>query len=56
MEDLGQEHDSNALLKFIDSSKLSLEAVVLYNGNKHASVPTPHAVGMKESCDNMASA
>jgi len=33
---------------FIDSSKASLKAVLLYNGNKKPSVPVAHAVGLKE--------
>ena len=34
---------------FIDSSKTSLKAVLLHNGNKLPSIPLFHAVGMKET-------
>jgi hypothetical protein len=33
----------------IDSSKVGLKAVLLYNGNNHPSVPHVHAVHTKES-------
>lgn len=38
---------------FIDSSKTSLKAVLLYNGNEHPSVPIAHSVNMKETYDNL---
>jgi hypothetical protein len=38
---------------FIDSSKASLKAVLLHNGNKYPSVPLAHAVNMKESNENV---
>lgn len=38
---------------FIDSSKRSLKAVLLHNGNKFASVPVGHSVHMKESYENL---
>lgn len=38
---------------FIDSSKLSLKAVLLHNGNRYPSVPLAHAVNMKETYENM---
>lgn len=38
---------------FIDSSKLSLKAVLLHNTNYLSSVPVGHAVHMKESYDNV---
>ncbi|KAG8229531.1 hypothetical protein J437_LFUL004937 [Ladona fulva] len=38
---------------FIDSSKRSLKAVLLHNGNMHASVPVGHSVHLKETYDNM---
>ena len=34
---------------FIDSSKVSLKAVLKHNGNNHPSIPLAHAVHMKES-------
>ncbi|XP_065449041.1 uncharacterized protein LOC103306399 isoform X1 [Chrysemys picta bellii] len=38
---------------FIDSSKTSLKAVLLHNGNVLPSIPVGHAVHMKETYDNM---
>jgi len=38
---------------FVDLSKFSLKAVVLYNGNIHPSIPTAHSVNMKETYHNM---
>lgn len=38
---------------FIDSSKVSLKAVLLHNGNKYPSVPLAHATNMKENYINM---
>ena len=39
---------------FVDSSKFSLKAVLLHNGNQFPSIPVGHAVGMKETYDTMA--
>lgn len=38
---------------FIDSSKTSLKAVLLHNGNTYASIPVGHSVHMKESYENL---
>jgi len=38
---------------FIDSSKVSLKAVLLHNGNVLPSTPVAHAFGIKESDDSM---
>jgi len=38
---------------FIDSSKVSLKAVLLHNGNVLPSIPVAHAFGIKESDDSM---
>ena len=38
---------------FIDSSKRSLKAVLLHNGNKYASVPVGHSVHLKECYKNL---
>jgi len=38
---------------FIDSSKLSLKAVILHNGNTLPSIPVGHSVHNKESYENM---
>jgi hypothetical protein len=40
-------HDPQTRRLFIDSSKLSLKAVLLHNGNQHPSIPVGHAVHMK---------
>ncbi|CAH1107944.1 unnamed protein product [Psylliodes chrysocephalus] len=49
----GQKHDPRDWPLFIDSSKLSLKAVLVHNGNEYSSVPLAHAVNMKESYENM---
>jgi hypothetical protein len=38
---------------FIDSSKRSLKAVLLHNGNNYASLPIGHSVHLKESYENL---
>ena len=38
---------------FTESSKISLKAVLLHNGNKFLSVPLAHAANMKASYENM---
>lgn len=38
---------------FIDSSKRSLKAVLLHNGNKYASIPIAHSVHLKERYENL---
>jgi len=38
---------------FIDSSKVSLKAVLLHNGNVLPSIPVAHAFGIKESNHSM---
>ncbi|GFS88590.1 uncharacterized protein TNCV_1461931 [Trichonephila clavipes] len=38
---------------FIDSSKRSLKAVLLHNGNRYASVPVGHSVHLKECHENL---
>jgi hypothetical protein len=46
---LGIKHDPQEWRLFIDSSKVSLNAVLLHNGNQHPSIPVGHAVHMKET-------
>ena len=46
-------HDPDEWRLFIDSSKTSLKAVLLHNGNVLPSIPVGHAVHMKETYDNM---
>ena len=53
MEELGAKHDAENWRLFIDSSKTSLKAVLLHNGNTKPSIPLAHAVGMKETYDSM---
>ena len=53
MNALGIKHDPHELRLFIDSSKLSLKAVLLHNGNQHPSIPVGHAVHMKETYENL---
>ena len=38
---------------FIGSSKLSLKAALLHNGNQHPSIPVTHTVHMKENYENL---
>lgn len=53
MESLGMQHRPEEWRLFIDSSKLSLKAVLLHITNKEQSVPVGHAVHMKETYENM---
>ena len=46
-------HDPDEWRLFIDSSKTSLKAVLLHNGNVLPSIPVGHAVHLKEKYDNM---
>ena len=46
-------HDPDEWRLFIDSSKTSLKAVLLHNGNVLPSIPVGHAVHLKETYDNM---
>jgi len=46
-------HCSDEWRLFIDSSKVSLKAVLLHNGNVLPSIPVEHAFGIQESIDNM---
>jgi hypothetical protein len=50
---LGCEYVPDQWRLFIDSSKASLKAVLLHNGNEKPSVPIAHAVGLKETYDSM---
>jgi len=49
MNALGIKHDPQEWRLFINSSKLSMKAVLLHNGNQHPSIPVGHAVHMKET-------
>ena len=50
---LGIKHDPQKWRLCIDSSKLSLKAVLLHNGNQHPPIPVGHAVHMKETYENL---
>ncbi|XP_075237514.1 uncharacterized protein LOC142333843 [Lycorma delicatula] len=51
METLCNEHNPTERRLFIDSSKVSLKVVLLYNGNKFLS-PVAHCASMKEIYEN----
>lgn len=53
MDALHHEHNPTEWRLFIDSSKTSLKAVLLHNGNKFPSVPLAYATDMKETYANM---
>lgn len=53
MDTLGHEHVSTEWRLFIDSSKTSLKAVLLHNGNEFPSVPLAYATNMKETYENI---
>jgi len=53
MNAFGIKHDPHGWRLFIGSSKLSLKAVLLHNGNQHPSIPVGHAVHMKETNENL---
>ena len=53
MMELGYEHKCDEWRLFIDSSKASLKAVLLHNGNIRPSIPVAHAVQLKESYETI---
>lgn len=53
LSELGDHHDPKELMFFVDSSKLSLKAVLLHIGNEKPSIPLAYAAHMKETYDNM---
>jgi len=53
MEVLGHEYNPDQWRLFIDSSKVSLKAILLHNGNRFPSVPLAHAANMKEIYESM---
>jgi hypothetical protein len=53
MEGLQLEHTSGQWRLFIESSKVSLKAVLLLNGNTFSSIPLVHAVHTKETYKNL---
>ncbi|GBO19990.1 hypothetical protein AVEN_258304-1 [Araneus ventricosus] len=50
---LGLQHNLQEWRLFIDSSKVSLKAVLLHNGNKHPLFPLVYAVRMKETYETL---
>ena len=52
MDALDREHKTTECRLFTDSSKTSLNAVLLHNGNKFPSVPLAYATNMKETYEN----
>jgi len=53
MHKLNMNHNPLDWPPFIGSSKLSLKAVLLHNGNNLPSIPVGHSVHNKESYENM---
>lgn len=53
MEHLGHQYKSAEWRLFIDSSKVSLKAVLLHIGNEYPSIPVAHTTNMKETYDTM---
>ena len=53
MQTLNINHNLLDWRLFIDSSALSLKAVLLHNGNTLSSIPVGHSVHNKESYENM---
>ncbi|MGR0202203.1 hypothetical protein, partial [Klebsiella pneumoniae] len=53
INELGYNHNPKEWRLFIDSSKLSLKAVLLHIGNDKPSIPIAYAAHMKETYDNM---
>jgi len=53
LKGLNMSHCSNEWRLFIDSSKVSLKAVLLHNGNVLPSIPVPHAFRIKESFNSV---
>jgi hypothetical protein len=53
IEALGHQRDPNRWRLFIDSSHVSLKAVILRNRNQFPSVPLARAANMKELYENI---
>lgn len=52
-QEFGETYDPTEWRLFIDSSKLSLKAVLLHQCNKKPSIPMVHAVDVKENYDSI---
>jgi hypothetical protein len=53
LEVLGHKHNPHQWSLFIDSSKVSLQLVLLHNGNRFPSVPLAHAAKLTEIYESM---
>src|SRR5215510_3144092 len=53
MDVLDHEHKTTEWRLYIDSSKTSLKAVLLHNGNKFPPVPLAYATNMKKTYGNL---
>jgi len=53
MQELGCAHNSEEWRVFVDSSKFTLQAVLLHTGNIHPSIPIAHFVHKKETYENI---
>lgn len=53
MQELGYKHLPVDWRLFIDSSKASLKAVLLHNGNSQPSLPLAHSISKKETYETM---
>lgn len=49
----GIDHDAREWRFFIDTSKSTIKAVLLHNGNVHLSIPVVYSVAMRETYQNM---
>ena len=52
-QEIGVAYSASNWRLFIDSSKQSLKAVLLHNGNVYPSIPIAHSVQMKEDCESV---
>ena len=52
MHEFGYSHKPKEWRLYIDSSKVSLKAVLLHNGNMLPSIPVGYAAHMKETYEN----
>lgn len=52
-EEMTQPYDPEEWCLFIDSSKTSLKAILLHNGNEKPPIPIDHAVNYKETYETI---
>ena len=52
-QEIGIAYSASYWRLFIDSSKRSLKAVLLHNGNVYPLIPIAHSVQMKEDCESV---